>query len=470
MTSRRERVVALDRAHVWHPYTQHDLYEASDPFVIARAEGVWLEDLDGRRYLDANASWWVSALGHNHPRLVAALREQAGRLCHVSLAGTTHEGAAMLAAELAAVAPAGLTRAFFSDDGSTAVEAAVKMAVQYYHQRPARSAPSSGAARAPKDRVIALDAAFHGETVGASSLGGVELFRRPFRGLLFDCLRLPSPADGGAARALEALGALLEREGDRVAALVLEPLVQGAAGMAMHGPELLREARALTSRHDVLLVLDEVFTGFGRTGTMWASDRAGVSPDLLCLAKGLTGGLLPMGATLATEQVFDGFRGERARAFFYGHSYAGNPLGCAVAREVLAVFRDDEVLARLEPKAARLRERFLAMSAIEGVRSPRALGLIGALELDPSHARGEAPGARAALARETVETEADLEPTGYLGEAGWRVYQEARERGAYLRPLGDTIYVCPALTITDPELERLLDVVEASVRAVCGAP
>jgi adenosylmethionine-8-amino-7-oxononanoate aminotransferase len=458
----RERVVALDRAHVWHPYTQHDLYEAGDPFVIARAEGVWLEDLDGRRYLDANASWWVSTLGHNHPRLVAALRAQAERLCHVSLAGTTHEGAAMLAAELSRVAPPGLTRAFFSDDGSTAVEAAVKMAVQYHHQ-------NGGARRAPKDRVIALDAAFHGETVGASSLGGVELFRRPFHGLLFDCLRLPSPAEGGEARALEALAALLARQADQVAALVLEPLVQGAAGMAMYGPELLREARALATRHDVLLVLDEVFTGFGRTGAMWAAEHAGITPDLLCLAKGLTGGLLPMGATLATEAVFDGFRGERARAFFHGHSYAGNPLGCAVAREVLAVFRDEGVLAALEPKVARLRERFLAMSELEGVRSPRALGLIGALELAPVAPRARAGRSGAGAPRETIESEADLEPTGYLGEAGWRVYQAARERGAYLRPLGDTVYVCPALTITSDELERLLDVVEDSVRAVCQA-
>ncbi len=456
---RRAEVVALDRAHVWHPYTAMDTYAKADPFVIDRAAGVWLFDADGRRYLDANGSWWVSVLGHNHPRLVGALRAQAEQLCHVSLAGTTHEPAARFAAELSEVAPAGLSRVFFSDNGSTAVEAAVKMAVQFQGQR--------GGAASKKRRVVALDGAFHGETVGASSLGGVEVFRRPFAGLLFDCLRVAPPFDAPAYEATwQALAELFAARGHEIAALVVEPLVQGAAGMRTYSPALLREARRLCDEHDVLLVADEVFTGFGRTGRMWACDHAGIAPDLLCLAKGLTGGLLPMGATLATERVFSGFGGGRERAFLYGHSYSGNPLGAAVGREVLRVFVDERVVERAAPQVARLRAEFDRIARRFGpgsvglveVTDCRSLGLAAALDLSPLK--------QASGTRESAEVEADIDPTGYLGEAGWAVFEAARRRGAYLRPLGDTVYVCPALTITPEELEFLLHVVEDSLAEV----
>jgi adenosylmethionine-8-amino-7-oxononanoate aminotransferase len=429
--ARRAEIVRADKRFLWHPYTPMERYlDEVDPLVIERATGARLYDVDGRSYLDANSSWWVASLGHGHPRLVAALSAQAHRLAHTSLAGVTHEPAARLAKELVRVAPLGLERVFYSDDGSTAVEVALKLAIQLHAQE----------GHPERRRFVALDGAFHGETIGAASLGGVEVFRRPFAGVLLDCVHVPSPADEGAfARAFAALEAVVTEDHRRIAALVLEPLLQGAAGMRVYDAEYLRRARALCDAYGVLLILDEVFTGYGRTGPMWASDRAGVRPDLLCLAKGFTGGMLPMAATLATARVFQAFLGPPERAFYYGHSYCGNPLGAAVAREVLAIYRDERILEGAQPKAARIAAAFRGFAELPGVARTRALGMTGALDLDTGG--------------------------GYLGLGGWRVYEEARRRGAYLRPLGDTVYVAPPLNIPDADLDELLDIVETSVRA-----
>ncbi len=426
-------IVALDKRHVWHPYTAMDEYLSStDPLVVASVEGPYLYDLDGRRYLDGNGSWWVSTLGHRHPRLVRTLAEQAGRLPHVSLAGCTHEPAAALAAELTAVAPEGLTRVFYSDNGSTAVEVALKLCGQYWAQ--------NGQPR--RTRFVALSGAFHGETLGATSLGGMEAFRAVFGPWLFDVVRVPSPGEtdgGGWERAFDTLARAVRAAPDEIAGVVVEPVIQGAAGMLMHDPAYLRALWELTREVDTFLVADEVFTGLGRTGARWACDLAGIAPDVMCLAKALSGGLMPFAATLATERIFDGFRGDRSRAFYYGHSYCGNPLGCAVAREVLAVYRDEDVEAQVARKAPRIRARFEALAALTGVSRTRAVGMVGAL---------------------------DLGGGGYLARAGWQVYEAARARGAYLRPLGDTVYIAPALNIPDAALTELLDIVEDSVRAV----
>jgi len=432
--SDRERIVALDKARVWHPYTPMEAYRAEvDPIVVASASGARFVDVDGTSYLDGNASWWVSTLGHNHPRLVAALKAQADRLCHVSLAGVTHAGAAELAEDLCRVAPSGLEHVFFSDDGSTAVEVAMKLCLQYWAQngRPARR------------RFVALDGAFHGETLGVTALGGVEVFRRPFAGVLLECVHVPSPGDGSAyERAFLALERVVREGADEIAAVVLEPLVQGAAGMRIYDPAYLRAARRLCDAHDVFLVLDEVFTGYGRTGAMWAADHAGVSPDLLCTAKGFSGGMLPMAATLATPRIFDGFLGDPERAFYYGHSFCGNPLGAAVAREVLRVFEEEKVVAGTAPRARRIAAALGALAELPGVARVRHLGMIGALD----------------LALEGAD--------GYLARAGWRVYEEARRRGAYLRPLGNVVYVAPPLVIPEPDLEALLAILAESVTAV----
>ncbi|HEY4104971.1 MAG TPA: adenosylmethionine--8-amino-7-oxononanoate transaminase [Polyangiaceae bacterium] len=429
----RERIVALDKAHVWHPYTAMDEYIAeTDPLVVTRASGARLYDANGRTYLDGNASWWSSTLGHNHPRLVRALAAQAERLCHVALDRRTHEGAALLAKNLVDVAPAGLEHVFYSDNGSTAVEVAIKMALQFWAQndRPART------------RFVALDGAFHGETLGVTALGGVEVFRRPFSSVIMDCLRVPSAADG-YERAFAALESFLERDADRIAAVVLEPMVQGAAGMRTYAPEFLRRARELTKKHDVFLVLDEVFSGYGRTGPMWASSHAGITPDIMCIAKGFTAGVLPMAATLSTRRIFEGFFGGSERSFFYGHTFTGNPLGAAVALEVLRIYDEEHVLERAALKAERIRQAFAGFGELPGVVATRSLGMIGALEL-----AGE---------------------KGYLERSGLRVYHEALRRGAYLRPLGNVIYIVPALNITDADLDELLSIVGDSVRAATTA-
>ena len=437
----RARIVALDKRRVWHPYTAMDDYaERVDPLVVVRAEGARLYDADGRSYLDANSSWWVAALGHGHPRLVAALERQARAFPHVSLAGVTHAPAAELAEALCKVAPGAggpreLAHVFYSDDGSTAVEVALKLALQYWAQngRPERRA------------FVALEGGFHGETLGCTAVGGVEVFRRPFAGALAQVFHVPSPGDPAHSldEAVAALEDVLAREADRVAALVLEPIVQGAAGMRIYDPAYLRAARALCDRHDVFLIADEVFTGYGRTGPMWACQHAGVTPDLLCTAKGFSGGMLPMAATLATRRIFEGFLGSPERAFYYGHSFCGNPLGAAVALEVLRVLEDEKLLEATRPKAARIARCFEALGALPGVSRTRALGMIGALDL-----AGEA---------------------GYLARAGWQVYEEARRRGAYLRPLGNVVYVTPPLVIGDAELDELLGIVTESVTAVAGA-
>jgi adenosylmethionine-8-amino-7-oxononanoate aminotransferase len=430
----RERIVALDKRRVWHPYTEMGSYrETGEPLVVARAEGSRLFDLDGRAYLDGNASWWTSVLGHGHPRLVEALRRQADRLCHTALAGIAHEPAALLAEALCAVAPAGLEHVFFSDDGSTAVEVAMKLCLQYWAQN----------GRPERRRFVALEDAFHGETLGVTALSGVEVFRRPFAPVLLDCLRVPPPRwPHDPAAAFEALSSVLRRESDSVAALVLEPVVQGAAGMRIYDPAYLRHARELCDRHDVFLVADEVFAGYGRTGPMWACQHAGVAPDLLCTGKGFSGGMLPMAATLASARVFEGFLGAPERAFHYGHTFCGNPLGAAVALEVLRVLEEERVLERARPKAERIARCFEALAALPGVARSRALGMVGALDL-----AGEA---------------------GYLASAGWRVYELARQRGAYLRPLGNVVYVTPSLNIPDPDLDELLAIVTECVTRVAG--
>lgn len=435
MTLTKDEILDLDRRHVWHPYTAVD--DDRQPRVIVAAEGAYLHDVDGNRLLDGNSSWWVAGLGHRHPRLVRAIIQQAERLGHVSLAGLTHEPAAALAKELAAVAPPGLVRVFYSDDGSTAIEAALKLSVQYFRQT----------GRPQKHRFVALRGAYHGDTLGAASLGGVELFRSGFGPLVFDVIHVPSPAPEDDAAAVSAIWqTAFARAAEEIAAgqehiagVVVEPLVQGAGGMQMYAPAYLAELRRVTAAHDVLFIADEVFTGYGRTGTMWACDQAEVVPDLLCLGKTFSGGLLPMAATLVSERLLDGFRGGRARAFLHGHSFCGNPLGAAVALEVLAVMREEAVLEGIQNKAPCLRRAVETAARLPGVKRPRQLGMVAAV---------------------------DLAGGGYLGNAGWRVYEEGLRRGAYLRPLGDTVYLAPPLNIADADLDRLCTIFEESIAAV----
>ena len=427
MTRLRDEILSLDQAHVWHPYAVRD---RAPELVVARAEGAWVEDADGRRVLDGNSSWWVAALGHRHPRLVAALARQAAELDHCALAGIAHEQASRLAAELVAATPAawGLTRVFYTDNGSSSIEVALRVAVQFWRQ--------SG--RPEKRRFVALEGAFHGDTLGAASLGGVEVFTKGFGGTLLECVHAPFPAEDAHARAFEAVQTLLAREGDTIAAVVVEPLLQGAAGMRVYDAAYLRALREACDAHDVLLVCDEVFTGYGRTGAMWASERAGVRPDVLCLGKAFAS-LLPMGATMTTERVYDAFRGGGDRALYYGHTFCGHALGAALAREVLAIYRDEKIVEGVVAKAPLVERAFAELAAHPAVARVRTIGLVGAADLKSGG--------------------------GYLGGAGWRVYEEALRRGAYLRPLGDTVYVAPPLIIGEGDLARLLEVLTESVDA-----
>lgn len=426
----REEIVALDRAHVWHPYSAIDEHEARDPLVIRSARGAWLEDANGKKYIDGNSSWWVASLGHGHPRLQRALAKQAAELDHVSLAGTTHEPATLLAKELLEVVPSNLKHVFYTDNGSGAVEVALRVAAQAWAQM----------GKPRKTRFVALDGAYHGDTLGAASLGGIEIFKKAFAGIALECLRAPFPEPNAYERAFQAMADLLRREGDTIAAVVVEPIVQGASGMRIYEPRFLRDLRKACDDAGVFLIIDEVFAGYGRTGKMWAFEHASVTPDILCIGKTFTS-IIPMAATLVTSRIYDAFRGGKDRALQYGHTFCGNPIGAALAREVLAIFREEKIVAQAVEKSHVIARAFDRIAKVDGVIRVRHIGMIGAADLEPTR------------------------EAGYLDPIGWRVYDEGLKRGAYLRPLGNTVYVAPPLTIAVEDLEELLAILEASISA-----
>lgn len=411
---------------MWPPYTSSEDHESVEPLVVVGALGSHLEDQNGKRYIDGNGSWWSNPLGHRHPRLVRALKEQSDRLLHCASSLIANPETAMLAEELVAIAPKGLTRAHFSDDGSTAVEVAIKIAFQYWKQ--------NGAPK--RTRFISLGGAFHGDTLGAVSVGGVPTFKSTFSELTFDVFHAGVDGADGFERAVAAIETELQRNADEIAGVIVEPLIQGAAGMRIWAPELLRRVREATARVDTFLIADEVFTGYGRTGSMWACDHADVSPDLLCIAKCFSGGVLPMAATLATERLYDGFRGKKDRALMHGHTFSGHPLGAAIAREVLSIYRDEGIMNLIATKKTRIARAFDGMRNFANVSNVRTLGMVGAL---------------------------DVGDGGYAGQRGWAVYQEALKLGVFLRPLGDTVYVTPHFNMPDETLDELLAIVRESI-------
>lgn len=426
-----EAIVALDRQHVWHPYQPNDVWrDGPTPPVIRSASGVWITLDDGRRVIDGFGSWWVGLLGHGHARVRDAVHRQLDVMAHVPIAGVVHEESAALAARLAALAPAGLERVFFSDNGSTAVEVAIRAAFQFWRQN----------GRPERTRFVSLEGAYHGDTIGAVSVGGIGLFHEVYAELCFETVQVPSPSgEPDWSAAFEAMEQLLRAQSDTIAAVIVEPLVQGAGGMRMYAPEYLRRLRAICDELDVFLIADEVFVGLGRTGRLFACEHAGISPDFLCLSKGLSGGLFPFAATLTTQRIYNGFGGDPTRTFFYGHSYCGNPLGCAAAHAVLDTIELDDVLGNVALRAEQLRDWLASMAAVSGVRAARQCGLIGAVELS--------------------------DEAGYLAGAGRVVAARALERGVWLRPLGDVIYLVPALTITHEEMTLLLERVGDAVRS-----
>ncbi|MGH9328446.1 MAG: adenosylmethionine--8-amino-7-oxononanoate transaminase [Terriglobia bacterium] len=436
--------VRLSTMQIWHPYTHSTLDPA--PVSIARAEGAWLYTSDGRRLIDAISSWWVTLHGHAHPRIAAAIAEQAGQLEQVIFAGFTHDKAEELAARLGEVLPPTLTHLFFSDDGSTAVEVALKMAVQFWRNR----------GQPQKTRLIALEHAYHGDTVGVMSVSAASSFTAPFQEFLFPVLRAHSAycfrCPVGKTRAtcsvdcLQSLEQLLERHRAEVAAVIVEPLLQGVGGMIVHPIEFLTRIRELTRAHGVLLIADEVLTGFGRCGRMFACEIAGIEPDLMCLSKGLTGGFLPLGATVSTDRIYESFCApDRCHTFFHGHSYTGNPLACAAAIASLQIFRTEPVFERIRAIERVHRERLERFKNHPAVADTRMIGTVAALELRARDA-------------------------GYLSAIGAQLYSFFLERNVLLRPLGNVVYILPPYAITLEELQYVYDVIEESLERVATAP
>jgi adenosylmethionine-8-amino-7-oxononanoate aminotransferase len=415
----------LDHRHLWHPFTQQQGWQAEDPLVIERAQGTDLIDETGGRYIDGTSSLWCNVHGHRHPRIDEAVRAQLDRVAHSTMLGLTHAPGAELAGRLVELAPPGLSRVFYSDSGSSAVEIALKMAFQYWQQR--------GGQHALRTSFVNLADAYHGDTLGSVSVGGMDLFHATYEPLLFGS-RQVRPGDA------EGLEALLDLHGEKIAAVIVEPLVQGAAGIRLQRPGYLRAVRELCDRHDILLICDEVATGFGRTGTMFACEQERVAPDFLCLGKGLTNGYMPLAATLTTGRIYDGFLGspEDLRTFFHGHTFTGNPLACAAAIASLEVFEAEHTLLRLQPKIRLFHDVLEPVAAMPQVAEVRGRGFMVGIDLG------------------------EHDPAIRLGH---QVTLEARERGAIVRPLGDTIVLMPPLAIDKAELVRLVEITAASIEA-----
>lgn len=441
MTERSQRtdeLIARDAASVWHPFTQQSLWLDDQPIVVDRAEGMYFWDTDGRRYLDGVSSLWVNVHGHRRPEIDAAIVEQLGRLDHTTFLGLTHEPGIVLAEKLLATAPAGLSRVFYAGDGASAVEAALKISYQAHAQ--------NGAVRPLYAHVAE---GYHGDTLGAVSVGGIELFHRTYSAIMLETRTVSSPGllaagqdrAGRAAEVLAELADLFATEGGRIGALVIEPMVQAAGGMLTHDAEFVRGARRLCDDHGVHLIADEVATGVGRTGRMWACEHAGVAPDLLTCGKGLTAGYLPLSAVLATEDLYQAFLGTAAsaRTFFHGHSYTANPLAAAAAIANLDLMAADGTVERADDVGERIGAAIAPLAQLDGVLDIRRIGTMTGIEV-------------AAVGERT----------------GFAVCQEARRHGVWVRPLGDVVVLMPPLAIGDDDLDVLTGTVCDAITTVVG--
>ncbi len=434
-----KRLAELDHRHLWHPFTQQQRWVASPPLIIERGEGCELFDVQGRSYIDGVSSLWTNVHGHRHPVLDAAVREQLDRLAHSTLLGLSHPPAIELATRLVDLVPWGLERVFFSDNGSTATEVALKMAFQYQQQT----------GQTQRTRFAALSDAYHGDTLGAVSVGAIPLFHRVYKPLLFDAVAIPAPTEPGSEEEEACLDrglTLLEEHGDELAAFIFEPLVQGAAGMKMHTRHFLKTLCDKAREKGVLLIADEVATGFGRTGSMFATEQVGVASDFMAVAKGLAAGYLPIAATLTTEAVYEAFLGdpETYKQFFHGHTFTGNPLACAAALANLDLFESDGVLARAKAIGALLaRQLDEHLVDTPGVASVRQTGVMVGIDL---------------VQRDGTPWPADR-------QQGHRVVMRARKHGVILRPLGDTVVLNPPLAISDTQIVKLVQATAEAVRA-----
>ncbi|MFH1060889.1 MAG: adenosylmethionine--8-amino-7-oxononanoate transaminase [Pseudomonadota bacterium] len=447
----RDALITADLTNLWHPFTQMRLWPGEPPVIIARAEGNWLIDVEGRRYFDGVSSLWVTVHGHNVPAINAAIKAQLDDLDHSTLLGLSHPKAIALAAELARITPAGLDKVFYSEAGSTAVEIALKMAFQFWRQ--------SG--KPQKKTFVSLEGAYHGDTLGSVSVGGIDLFHQVYGPLLFPAHRLPQPhcrrcrlglkhpACGLACA--DKLDELLSDRGEEICALIVEPRVQGADGIIVQPEGYLRRLWEICRSHDVLLIADEVATGFGRTGALFACELEGVTPDLMALGKGLTGGVLPLAATLASERVYGAFLGEftEFKTFFHGHTYTGNPITCAAALANLGLMAETGLVANLAPRIAQMAAGLQRIAALDHVVEVRQQGLMIGIELAADKA-----------------SDTPYDPGLRMGH---RVIMACRPHGVIIRPLGDTVVLMPPLASTEAELNHLLAAVEAAIGEVTEA-
>ena len=440
-----------DLRHIWHPCAQMKDYEQLPPMVIDRAKGAWLYDVYGKGYLDIVSSWWANLLGHTNEKINARIAAQLDRLEHVIFANFSHRPAIELAERLATLVPEGLTKFHFNDNGSSAVEAALKMAFQYCQQT----------GRTGKTRFMCLSEGYHGETIGALSVGSMDLFAEMYKPMMMDNIHIEAPdcyrcpygetRDTCTCACFEHAEHAFAAHGHETAAMIVEPLLQGSAGMRIYPEEYLRKLRALCDAHDVLLIADEIATGFGRTGRLFACERAGITPDLMCLSKGLTGGYMPMSITVVKEKIYDAFYADwsEGKAFMHSHTYAGNPLGCSAALAVLDILDEENILERAEETASWLSARMAeTFGAHPNVGEIRHIGLIHAVEL--------------------VEDRAAKRPFDGGRRLGYAIYRRALQHGLLLRPLGDVLYFNPPLNIGRDDLDTAIARMKASMDEVLG--
>ncbi len=446
MTSLKER----DLSVVWHPCTQMKDHETLPLIPIRRGEGVYLEDYDGKRYIDSMSSWWVNLFGHANPRINQAIQDQVQQLEHVILAGFTHEPVVTLSERLRDLAPEGLSRCFYADNGSSAIEVALKMSFHYWLNR----------GKPEKKRFITLDNSYHGETLGALAVGNVALYRDTYGPLMMETLVVPSPDcytrkhadswESHSRKMFQHMESMLEQHAHEVAAVILEPLVQCAGYMRMYHPVYLSLLREACDRYKVHLIADEIAVGFGRTGTMFACEQAGITPDFMCLSKGLTAGYLPLSVTLTTEDVYSAFYDDYTRltAFLHSHSYTGNTIACAVANASLDIFRDDNVIEANKALIACMHDYSLPLAAHPHVGEVRQHGMILAIEM--------------------VKNKEALEPYPWQERRGMRVYEHALSRGVLLRPLTNVVYLMPPYVINKEQIKHVLDVAAEGIDIATG--
>jgi len=440
-----------DKQYIWHPFTQMQDYAAMDPLIIERGEGCYLIDTEGRKYIDGISSLWVLVHGHGRKELVGAIERQSKALCHSTLLGLGNVPSAILAKMLVGIAPRGLAKVFYSDSGSTSVEIALKMAYQYWQQQ-------KGEKR--RKRFLSFTNGYHGDTIGSVSVGGIDLFHKVYGPLLFKTYKAPSPycyrcplkleREGCGMACVEEFRRIVQQHKDEICAVVIEPIVQGAAGMITQPKGFLSAVWKIAKENGLLFITDEVATGFGRTGTMFACEKESIRPDLLCLAKGVTGGYLPLAATLTTEEVFSGFLGrfEEFKTFFHGHTYTGNPVACAVAIENMRLFKKEQTLKKLKGKIALLKDELRRFYDLSHVGEVRQQGFMVGIELVKNK-----------------KTKVPYPPAEKIGQ---KVIGEARRRGVIIRPLGDVIVLMPPLAISEKELKQLTDVAYSSIERITG--